>query len=112
MEKLQLNVPDMYADHHVLKVRAVLAGLGPGVQNVIASSAFRMLAVEHDPAVISAEAMKAALAEAGYPVSPRPAMVNPVVPGVPVATGHGDPAWERLGVRISRTDARDAKPGR
>ena len=50
MEKLQLNIPDMWADHHVLKVRALLLAM-PGVQDVIASSAFRMVALSYDPAV-------------------------------------------------------------
>ncbi len=112
MEKLQLNVPEMYADHHVLKVRAALAALGPGVQSVVASSAFRIVAVEYDSALVSPEAIAAALAEAGYPVAAEPATVNPVLAAVPVATKGADPAWDRLGVRISRTDARDAKSAR
>jgi hypothetical protein len=38
MEKLQFNLPDMWADHHVLKVRTVLDAMD-GVQDVVASSA-------------------------------------------------------------------------
>ncbi len=113
MEKLQLNVPDMYADHHVLRVRAALAALEPNVQNVVASSAFRLVAFEYDPAAITAEAIQAALAEAGYPTGVgQGVVVNPVSPAVTPATSRPDPAWDRLGVRISRTDARDAKPAR
>jgi hypothetical protein len=113
MEKQQLNVPDMYADHHVLRVRAVLAALEPKVQNIVASSAFRLLAFEYDPAMISVEAVQAALAEAGYPTGAgQPVMVNPLSAPVTPANSHADPAWERLGVRISRTDVRDAKPAR
>ena len=41
MEKLQLNVPDLWADHHVLKVRAALSAMN-GVQDVI-----RQLRVPH-----------------------------------------------------------------
>ncbi len=108
MEKLQLNLPDMYADHHVLRVRAILAALAPGVENVVASSAFRIVAMDYDPAVIAPEAIKAALAESGYPIAAQPGTVNPVIP---VRTG-ADPAWDRLGFRAARTDARDAKPGR
>jgi copper chaperone CopZ len=112
MEKIQLNVPEMYADHHVLKVRDALSALAPGVQSVVASSAFRIVSVEYDPSVVSADAIQSALASAGYPVSSGPATVNPVVPAAPGATKRFDPAWERLGVRISRTDARDAKSAR
>ncbi len=112
MEKLQLNVPDMYADHHVLRVRAVLAALEPNVQNVVASSAFRLVAFEYNPAAISAEAIQAALAEAGYATGAGQGLVvNPVTPAVTPGT-RSDPAWERLGVRVSRTDARDSKPAR
>ncbi len=112
MEKLQLNVPDMYADHHVLRVRAALAALEPNVQNVVASSAFRLVAFEYNPAAISAEAIQAALAEAGYATGAGQGLVvNPVSPAVTPGKGF-DPAWERLGVRVSRTDARDSKPAR
>ncbi len=109
MERLQLNVPDMYADHHVLKVRAVLGALAPHVQNVVASSAFRVVALDFDPAATSAAAIQAALAEAGYPVAAQASTVNPVVP---VQSGGTDPAWDRLGLRASKTDARDLKTAR
>ncbi|HEX9114926.1 MAG TPA: heavy-metal-associated domain-containing protein [Anaerolineae bacterium] len=109
MERLQLNVPDMYADHHVLKVRAVLGALAPQVQNVVASSAFRVVALDFDPAATSAEAIQGALAEAGYPAAGQPGAINPVVP---VQNGQTDPAWDRLGQRISKTDARDTKTAR
>ncbi|PKO22666.1 MAG: hypothetical protein CVU38_08180 [Chloroflexi bacterium HGW-Chloroflexi-1] len=109
MEKLQLNIPDMYADHHVLKVRSALTAVA-GVQEVIASSAFRLISVTHDPATVTPEAIEATLAEAGYPVGDNGAGVMPNV--VPVKTGSKDPAWNRLGVRISKTDMRDAKLSR
>ena len=40
--EITINVPDLWADHHVLKVRAALARR-VGVQDVIASSAFRSM---------------------------------------------------------------------
>jgi len=109
MEKLQLNIPDMYADHHVLKVRSALTALA-GVQEVIASSAFRSISVTYDPATAAPEAIKATLARAGYPVGGNGsgAASHPA----PVQTGHKDPAWDRLGIRISKTDMRDAKLSR
>jgi copper chaperone CopZ len=109
MEKLQLNVPDLWADHHVLKVRAALTAL-PGVQDVIASSAFRMVALSYDPAITSPGAIMATLEDAGYSVATDGTGV--IAETVPVATGKRDPAWTRLGMRQMRTDERDLKTKR
>ncbi len=106
MEKIQFNVPDLWADHHTLKVRDVLTKMA-GVQDVVASSAFRMVALAYDPAVVSPGALMATLEEAGYPVATDGAAVVPQP--VPVQDGRKDPAWDRLGFRLARTDPRDAK---
>ena len=65
MERAVFAVPKLYADHHVLVVREVLARL-PGVQDVYASSALKRVAVSFDPAATSAETIKGALIQAGY----------------------------------------------
>lgn len=65
MEKLTLDLPAMYGDHHVLEVRRMLLGM-PGVAEVYASSAFQVVEVTYDPAQVSAEAITALLEEAGY----------------------------------------------
>ena len=109
MEKLQLNVPDMWADHHVLKVRSILVGM-PGVQDVVASSAFRMVALAFDPAITSAGAIMGALDDAGYAIASDGSGV--IAQGVPIADGHRDPAWTRLGTRQMKTDERDLKTKR
>jgi copper chaperone CopZ len=109
MEKLQLNVPDLWADHHVLKVRALLGAMS-GVQEVIASSAFRMVALSFDPAVTSPGAIMATLEDAGYPVATDGTGV--LAETVPVADGKRDPAWTRLGMRQMKTDERDLKTKR
>jgi copper chaperone CopZ len=110
MEKLQFIVPNLWADHHVLKVRETLAAL-PGVQDVIASAAFRAVALRFDPALTSPEAIATALAEAGYPTA-SDGKEAAVSQAVPVSTGKTDPAWARLGFRLTHTDARDAKTAR
>jgi len=110
MEKAQFSVPTMWADHHVLKVREALAAL-PGVQDVIASSAFRAVALSYDPDTIGVEAITAAISDAGYLVAPD-GKAEAVSQAVPIVHGQSDPAWSRLGVRISKTDVRDARPGR
>jgi copper chaperone CopZ len=109
MEKLQFNLPGMWADHHVLKVRAVLGAMD-GVQDVVASSAFRMVVLSYDPAITSAGAIWAALEDAGYSVVTDGTAV--IVEGIPVADGRRDPAWVRLGMRQTRTDERDLKTKR
>jgi len=109
MEKLQLNVPDLWADHHVLKARAALTAL-PGVQDVIASSAFRMVALSYNPALASPGAIMATLEDAGYPVATDGTGV--IAETVPVADGKRDPAWTRLGMRQIKTDERDLKTKR
>jgi copper chaperone CopZ len=48
MEKVTLNVPGMYGDHHVLAVRDLLGKL-PGVENIFATSAFKQVVVTFDP---------------------------------------------------------------
>ncbi|MCL4237968.1 MAG: heavy-metal-associated domain-containing protein [Anaerolineae bacterium] len=65
MDKLTLELPALYADHHVLAVRQLLAEL-PGVTAIYASSAFQVVEVTFDPAQIDAERLRMRLGEAGY----------------------------------------------
>lgn len=109
MEKVQFNVPSLWADHHTLKVREVLTQL-PGVTDVVASSAFRMVAMSYDPAVTGPEAISQALVAAGYPVAEEGQGV--LIQPVPVQDGRRDPAWNRLGMRQFKTDERDLKTKR
>ena len=68
METLTLDVPSMYADHHVLAVREALKDLS-GVEDVVASSARKQVSLRYDPDKVKPEAMQAKLEEAGYGVS-------------------------------------------
>jgi len=65
MEKLTLDLPAMYGDHHVINVRRILLET-PGVKDVYASSCFQVVEVTYDPAQVNAETITARLAEAGY----------------------------------------------
>jgi len=65
MAELTLELPAMYADHHVVEVRRILLAL-PGVQDVYASSAFRVVELTYDPAKINDQEIQARLGEAGY----------------------------------------------
>lgn len=65
MEKLTLELPAMYGDHHVLEVRRILLEM-PGVAEVYASSCFHVVEVTYDPARLDADQIRARLEEAGY----------------------------------------------
>lgn len=65
MEKLVLQVPAMYADHHVLAVRQALSKLA-GVDNVEASSSLKLVRLAYDPAKIDPTRIQEALEAAGY----------------------------------------------
>jgi copper chaperone CopZ len=99
MKKITLTIPAMYADHHVTRVRNLLSPIA-GVENVIASSAFKEVVVEFDEKKTSQEALVKALTDAGY----APGQEQ-VVETSPFATP--DAAWEKLGVRATETNQVD-----
>ena len=65
METITIDLPKMYGDHHVTDVRRILLAM-PGVEDVYASSAFRVARARIDPAKISEADLRAKLEEAGY----------------------------------------------
>ncbi len=65
MNKTVLHVPKMYADHHVQAVRNALLQLD-GVEEVMASSAFKVVQASYDPDLIKAAAIEEKLRAAGY----------------------------------------------
>lgn len=97
MEKVVLDVPLMWADHHVLKVRDALVSLS-GVKDVYASSAWKQVMVVFDPEKTSKEAIEKALAEAGYPVGEGE---TPIL--AQRDKNARDPRWDVLGFRMSKT---------
>ena len=92
MEKMIVQVPSMYADHHVLKVRELLLALD-GVGDLHASSAFHQVLVHYDPAKIQPEAITAALDEVGYTKE----MQMPVQEVLP------EDAWRQGSFRMTKT---------
>lgn len=99
MQKVLLTVPAMYADHHVIRVRQLLSPLS-GVENVVASSAFKQVVIEFDPAKTAAAVLVKALSDAGYAPG-----IEEVVARTP--DFRADPAWEVLGVREAITNPVD-----
>ena len=65
MEKVTINVPAMYGDHHVQEVRQILTQLS-GVETVYASSCFRTVDVGFNPVTVDTVTIKTKLGEAGY----------------------------------------------
>lgn len=99
METTVLSVPKLWADHHVLKVREVLSVLD-GIAGVYASSAWKQVIVEHDPAQLDEAALTQALENAGYGV-------DEVMELEGKRLSAGDPQWDELGVRVTKTNQRD-----
>jgi copper chaperone CopZ len=99
MEKTVLTVPRLWADHHVLKVHEVLAALD-GIQDIYASSAWKKVVIKYDPDKLQEPAIVEALAGAGYDVDEAMDLE-----GERLSTG--DPGWEELSVRVTRTNMRD-----
>ena len=99
MKKVTLTVPAMYADHHVTRVKNLLSPLA-GVENVVASSAFKQVVIEFDETKTSEAALSKSLTDAGYAPG-----VEEIVATSPFATP--DAAWDKLGVRSTETSQVD-----
>lgn len=65
MKTVTFEVPNLYGDHHVVEVRRILLEI-PGVVDVYASSAFRMVEVSFDPEKTNDLVIAMALDESGY----------------------------------------------
>ena len=82
MTSVMIDVPAMYADHHVVEVRRILHEV-PGVRAVYASSAFGVVEIDFDAEHTSAEVLERRLDEAGY------------LSELPVPMESGDPSTDR-----------------
>jgi copper chaperone CopZ len=102
MNRLVIDVPMMYADHHVVEVRRLLLE-DSGVGTVNASSAFHVVEVSFDPEKTSEDALRNKLKEAGYTGE----LVVPLESGQPAIGRDGDAyfrhtaAYESVGTVIS-----------
>lgn len=99
-EKTVFDVPKMYADHHVLLVRDTLLKL-KGVEEVIASSAFRRVVVHFNPKQVSSKQIQAALTGAGYGPDQEWQLPDTL-------EGKDDASlWFQGGPRMTRTNIKD-----
>jgi copper chaperone CopZ len=99
MASLELTIPALWADHHVTAVKRLLSPIA-GVEDVLASSAFKAVVIEYDEKKTSEAALIKALTDAGY----APGELE-VVGRQP--DGKYDPAWETMGVRSTMTNPVD-----
>ena len=65
MTSVTIDLPLMYADHHVVEVRRILFEV-PGVNALDASSAFQAVKIEYDPEKTSEDILKQVLDKNGY----------------------------------------------
>ena len=100
MAKVTLDVPTLWADHHVLKVREALLGLD-GVSDVVASSAWKQVLVTYNSKKTKKAEIEKALTDAGYPVG-KGEMGVVVQP----SEIRRDPQWAE-GARITTTQQAD-----
>lgn len=101
MEKAVLNLPTLYADHHVMILREALLAI-EGVTDVYASSAWKQAVVTFDPQKTDPGAIEQAAVAAGYPVGEAdlPVLVKREEIG-------RDPQWEKQDIRVSKTNRAD-----
>ena len=68
METKTLNAPDIHCGHCVMRVKRAVGALS-GVRAVEADANTKDVTVTYDPSVVKLEAIKEALAAAGYPAA-------------------------------------------
>jgi len=100
MEKVTFSIPAMWADHHVLAVREALGQVG-GVDEVITSAMYKDVLVKYDPAAVTPDALKAALAQAGYEIAQAPELS-----AFPERIADASD-WFQFQQRVTVTDMRD-----
>ena len=74
MDTTTIELPAMYADHHVQEVRRILLEM-PGVEDVYASSSFHIAEITYDPEKVESEKLVGALDKAGY-IDPLPLSIE------------------------------------
>lgn len=101
METVTLEVPKLYADHHVLSIREALADVA-GIQDLYVSSAWKQVMVTFDPSKVDQPAIEGRLAEAGYPVGEGE--VQLLLDRDRIGR---DPQWAESEIRTSQTNPAD-----
>jgi copper chaperone CopZ len=100
MDKVTFSIPAMWADHHALAVREALGQL-EGVQDVIASPAYKDVLIKYEAGTVTPKALEDALAAAGYATGQAPEL-----PAHPENIDDAS-AWYQIQERVTETDIRD-----
>jgi len=100
VERTTLELPKMYADHHVETVRNALLQLD-GVEEVVASSALKRVVISHDASRLKPAAIEDALRTAGYAPGEEP-----ILPKTP-DNKDDNSAWFVTVQRVTRTNMKD-----
>ncbi len=95
VESITWEISQMYGDHHVSTVQRIVSQMA-GVQEVWASSGLRRVTVSFDPEQVTAEAIRAQLAEAGYSPDSESRSSSPLA-------AKKDPAWAKNILRMTQT---------
>lgn len=98
MEEFSVELPAMYADHHVTEVRNLLLEM-PGVVDVYASSGFQVVEVSYDGAQVGPDDISMKLKEAGY----LGKLPLPVETGKPNDQANGDRPFFRRSITYQQT---------
>jgi copper chaperone CopZ len=103
MKELIFEMPSMYGDHHVLKIRDALTDI-EGVKEIYASSAWKQIMIKYEPKKVKPADLETVLSDAGYPPNEGepPILIHP-------SSIKRDPQWELLGVRTTQTNPADLK---
>lgn len=109
MDEMQIELPAMFGDHHVLAVRAILLEMA-GVETVWASAAWRTVTVRYDPAKVTPAQIEARLAEEGY-TQPAPVPVlNPEADAGPRYSSTLNETTKTMGFAQRIAPVADARP--
>jgi copper chaperone CopZ len=102
VEETVLTIPRLWADHHTLAVRGAILSL-EGIEQLEVSALHHTATVAYDPARTSAEAIVAALSDAGY-------AIGDVTDDAPVGkelAADAARAWAASGSRVTATNPVD-----
>lgn len=100
-KRIRFLVPDLWADHHVTKLRNVLLD-APGVESVYASSAFNEVAIDFDAAKTDGDKLAKLLTKSGYPPANGATAQDEAV-----VYGESDVMWRARGSRTTTTNPLD-----
>jgi copper chaperone CopZ len=100
VEKAILDLPKMYADHHVEAVRNALLQLD-GIEEVTASSALKRVVIGYDASKVKSSAIEDALRAAGYAPGEEP-----ILPKTHESK-EDNSAWFMTVQRVTRTNIKD-----